>query len=125
LSLRLVGVCFMALAIYVGCESAFDLTEKRHPEHSIAGIILACVSLIAMPILSRAKKKVGHSLSSAAMCADARQADFCVYLSAILLVGLVLNAALGWWWADPIAGLVMVPILAKEGVDGIRAKHCC
>ena len=125
LSLRIVGGCFLALAVYVGLESAFDLIGRRQPERSIPGIILACVSLVVMPILARAKKKVGHSLASAAMCADARQTDFCVYLSAILLVGLVLNALLGWWWADPVAGLIMVPIIAKEGIDGIRAKHCC
>ena len=78
-----------------------------------------------MPLVSRAKKKVGDSMSSAAMHADAKQTDFCVYLSGILLVGLLLNTALAWWWADPIAALVMVPIIAKEGVDGMKAKTCC
>src|SRR6266446_3301492 len=92
---------------------------------TIAGIILACISLVVMPILSRAKKKVGYELRSAAMNADARQADFCVYLSAILLSGLLLNATLGWWWADPAAALIMVPIIAKEGLDGVRGKACC
>lgn len=125
LSLRIVGGCFIALALYVGYESASDLLSRKQPEHSVPGIILACVSLIVMPLLSRAKKKVGHSLSSAAMCADAKQTDFCVYLSAILLMGLLLNAAFGWWWADPIAALIMVPIIAKEGIDGIKAKACC
>jgi len=105
LSLRIVGFCFLALAV--------------SPERSIPGIVLACVSLIVMPLLSRAKKKVGNSLSSAAMHADAKQTDFCVYLSVILLAGLVLNATLGWWWADPIAALIMVPIIAKEGLDGM------
>src|SRR5437588_104085 len=76
-----------------------------------------------MPILSRAKRKVGNALSSAAMNADARQTDFCVYLSAILLAGLVLNAGLGWWWADPIAALTMVPIIAKEGFDGLKSRR--
>ena len=78
-----------------------------------------------MPVLSQAKKKVGIELGSTAMHADARQTDFCVYLSAILLVGLLLNAGLGWWWADPIAALVMVPIIAKEGMDGMKARTCC
>jgi divalent metal cation (Fe/Co/Zn/Cd) transporter len=78
-----------------------------------------------MPILSRAKKKVGNALGSAAMKADARQTDFCVYLSTILLAGLLMNAVLGWWWADPIAALIMVPIIAKEGIDGIKARTCC
>ena len=125
LSLRIVGVCFFVLAVYIACESASDLLSGEQPEHSIPGIALACVSLIVMPLLSRAKKKVGNSLSSAAMHADAKQTDFCVYLSVILLAGLLLNALLGWWWADPIAALIMVPIIAKEGIDGIKAKTCC
>ena len=115
-SLRIVGICFLALAAYVGYESISDLANRKAPEHSIPGIILACVSLVVMPVLSRAKKRVGNELESAAMQADARQTDFCVYLSAILLIGLLLNAALGWWWADPLAGLIMIPIIAKEGV---------
>jgi divalent metal cation (Fe/Co/Zn/Cd) transporter len=125
LSLRLVGACFVALALYVGYESVSNLVEKKAPEHSIPGIILACVSLVVMPLLSRAKKRVGNELGSAAMHADAKQTDFCVYLSAILLAGLFLNLTLGWWWADPFAAIVMVPIIAKEGVDGIRARACC
>lgn len=125
LSLRIVGACFLALAVYVAYESGSDLLSGKQPEHSIPGIALACVSLIVMPLLSRAKKKVGNSLSSAAMHADAKQTDFCVYLSAILLAGLLLNAGLGWWWADPLAALVMVPIIAKEGIDGMKATSCC
>jgi divalent metal cation (Fe/Co/Zn/Cd) transporter len=125
LSLRLVGVCFVALALYVGYESISDLAGRKAPEHSIPGIILACVSLVVMPLLSRAKKRVGNELGSAAMHADAKQTDFCVYLSAILLAGLLLNVTLGWWRADPFAAIVMVPIIAKEGVDGIRARACC
>jgi divalent metal cation (Fe/Co/Zn/Cd) transporter len=125
LSLRIVGGCFVALAVYVAYESVSDLIRKTFPEHSIPGIVLACVSLIVMPILSRAKKKVGKALASAAMKADARQTDFCVYLSTILLAGLLLNAVLGWWWADPIAALIMVPIIVKEGIDGLKARTCC
>jgi divalent metal cation (Fe/Co/Zn/Cd) transporter len=125
LSLRIVGVCFLALALYVGYESVSDLVSRKAPEHSIAGIVLACVSLVVMPVLSRAKKKVATGLGSSAMHADAKQTDFCVYLSAILLIGLLLNAMLGWYWADPLAGLIMVPIIAKEGFDGIRARACC
>ena len=78
-----------------------------------------------MPILSRAKKDVGEKLGSAAMNADAKQTDFCVYLSALLLAGLLLNTVLGWWWGDPAAALIMVPIIAKEGVDGLRGDTCC
>jgi divalent metal cation (Fe/Co/Zn/Cd) transporter len=77
-----------------------------------------------MPVLSRAKRKVGSALGSAAMHADATQTDFCVYLSAILLVGLLLNALFGWWWADPVAALAMVPLIAKEGFDGLRGEGC-
>jgi divalent metal cation (Fe/Co/Zn/Cd) transporter len=116
---------FLALAVYIAYEAVSDLGRRTAPEHSISGIALACVSLVVMPILSRAKRKVGIALSSAAMNADARQTDFCVYLSAILLAGLVLNAALGWWWADPIAALLMVPIIGKEGFDGVKARGCC
>jgi divalent metal cation (Fe/Co/Zn/Cd) transporter len=125
LSLRAVGVCFLSLAAFVGYESISNLVTRKSPEHSLPGIVLACVSLVVMPLLSRAKKKVGSELGSVAMQADAKQTDFCVYLSAILLIGLVLNLSLGWWWADPIAALVMVPIMAKEGIDGTRAKACC
>jgi divalent metal cation (Fe/Co/Zn/Cd) transporter len=124
-ALRIVGACFLLLAAYVAYESASDLWSKTAPEHSVPGIILACVSLIVMPLLSRAKRRVGRALGSAAMHADARQTEFCTYLSAILLFGLLLNATFGLWWADPLAGLVMVPIIAKEGVEGLRAKTCC
>jgi divalent metal cation (Fe/Co/Zn/Cd) transporter len=124
-SLRIVGVCFLALSAYIAYESVSDLISRKIPEHSVAGIILASVSLLVMPILSRAKKRVGKALGSAAMNADAKQTDFCMYLSAILLVGLVLNSVLGWWWADPAAALIMVPIIAKEGLDGVKGKQCC
>jgi divalent metal cation (Fe/Co/Zn/Cd) transporter len=124
LSLRLVGGCFLALAAYISYKSISDLMQRNSPEESIPGIILACVSLLAMPLLSRAKKKVGRELGSAAMHADARQTDFCFYLSAILLGGLLLNAVAGWWWADPVAALIMVPIIAKEGVEGLRGEAC-
>ncbi len=125
LSLRIVGVCFLALAAYVGYESISDLVTRKAPEHSISGIILACVSLVVMPLLSRAKKKVATELRSSAMHADAKQTDFCVYLSAILLIGLLLNTALGWWWADPAAALIMVPLIAKEGVEAMKGETCC
>lgn len=124
ISLRIVGTCFLVLAAYIGYESTSDLVNRRAPEHSIPGIILACISLLVMPVLSRAKKDVGKKLQSPAMAADAKQTDFCVYLSAILLVGLLLNATLGWWWADPAAALIMVPMIAKEGVEGVRGKAC-
>ena len=123
-ALMIVGACFLALAAYITYESATDLWSKKAPEHSIPGIILACVSLIVMPLLSRAKRKVGRALGSAAMHADAKQTEFCRYLSAILLVGLLLNTLFGLWWADPVAALVMVPIIAKEGTEGLQGKAC-
>jgi divalent metal cation (Fe/Co/Zn/Cd) transporter len=123
-ALKTVGSCFLALAAYIAYESATDLWSKRASEHSIPGILLAGVSLVVMPLLSRAKRRVGRSLGSTAMHADAKQTEFCTYLSAILLVGLFLNAAFGLWWADPLAGLIMVPIIAKEGFDGLQGKAC-
>ncbi len=125
LSLRIVGICFAALAAWIAYEALSDLIVRNAPRRSMPGIILACASVVIMPILSRAKKKVGRDLKSAAMDADATQTDFCAYLSAILLGGLLLNAVFGWWWADPTAALIMVPIIAKEGFAGITAKACC
>jgi divalent metal cation (Fe/Co/Zn/Cd) transporter len=123
-ALRIVGACFLAPAAYIAYESIGDLVLRNVPEHSIPGIALACASLAAMPLLSRAKRKVATGLGSGAMHADARQTEFCTYLSAILLGGLLLNALLGLWWADPVAGLVMVPIIAKEGMEGVQGKGC-
>jgi divalent metal cation (Fe/Co/Zn/Cd) transporter len=125
LSLRIVGVCFFALAVFVGYESVTTLLTRKPPERSVAGIALACISLVVMPLLARAKRKIGRELGSTAMHADATQTDFRVYLSAILLVGLLLNAGFGFWWADPLSALVMVPIIVKEGIDGMRARACC
>ena len=124
IALRIVGLCFIALAVYIGYESIGDLVRRQAPEHSIPGIVLACVSLLVMPLLSRAKRKVGTALESAAMHADAKQTDFCIYLSAILLGGLLLNALFGLWWADPVSALVMTPIIAKEGIEGVRGQAC-
>jgi len=123
-ALRIVSLCFLGLAAYVGYESLSDLVRKHAPERSIAGIALACASLVVMPLLSRAKRKIGDALNSAAMNADAKQTEFCAYLSAILLVGLLLNAVWGLWWADPIAALVMTSIIANEGIQGLRSKSC-
>ncbi len=124
LSLRIVGVCFIALALYITYEALSDLISKTAPKHSLPGIVLACVSLVVMPLLSSAKRKVGRAMGSAAMHADAKQTEFCTYLSAILLGGLLLNAFWGWWWADPAAALIMIPIIAKEGVEGLRGNAC-
>lgn len=123
-ALQIVGVCFLGLALYITYHSLTSLLTRAAPERSIAGIILACVSLILMPMLSRRKRAVAAILGSAAMVANAKQTEFCTYLSAILLGGLLLNAILGLWWADPVAGLVMVPIIGKEGIDALRNKTC-
>jgi len=123
-ALRVVGLCFLVVAAYIAYESGIDLVSRRAPEHSVPGIILACVSLVVMPLLSRAKRSVGRALGSAAMHADAKQTEFCTYLSAILLGGLLLNAIFGLWWADPVAALVMLPIIAKEGIEALRGKSC-
>jgi divalent metal cation (Fe/Co/Zn/Cd) transporter len=124
-ALRVVGVSFLALAAYVAYEAVAHLVAAEAPDASLAGIVLAGVSLIVMPLLARAKRGVASRIQSAALTADARQTDLCAYLSAILLGGLTLNAAFGWWWADPVAGLVMTPIIAKEGWEAIRGKTCC
>jgi len=124
IALRLVGASFVLLAAYVAYEAASSLGRREAPEHSVPGIMLAVAALIVMPILARAKRRVAQGLNSDAMHADSRQTDLCAYLSAILLGGLLLNTALGWWWADPVAGLIMVPIIAKEGVDALRGKSC-
>jgi divalent metal cation (Fe/Co/Zn/Cd) transporter len=125
LTLRIVGVCFLALAAYVGYEGVSHLIRQRAAEYSLFGIIIACTSLVVMPLLSRAKRRVASQLQSAAMAADAKQTQFCTYLSAILLIGLLLNAWFGLWWADPVAGLIMVPIIAREGVAGLKGDTCC
>jgi len=123
-ALRIVGWCFIALGLYVAYESGAALILHKTPDKSVAGIVVAASSAVVMPLLAKAKRRVAGGIGSAAMMADSRQADLCAYLSAILLVGLLLNATLGWWWADPVAGLAMVPIILKEGTDGIRAKAC-
>ena len=123
-TLRIVGCCFLALALYILYESASTLIRHDAPERSIPGILIAAVSVVVMPILAKAKRRVAAGIGSRAMHADSRQTDFCTYLSAILLGGLLLNAVLGWWWADPVAGLAMVPIIAKEGIAGLRGVAC-
>lgn len=124
LAQRLVGASFLLLALYVAADSVSTLLKRETPEHSLPGILVAVAALIVMPLLARAKRNVARGLSSGAMHADSRQTDLCAYLSAILLGGLLLNAALGWWWADPVAGLIMVPIITKEGIGALRGENC-
>jgi divalent metal cation (Fe/Co/Zn/Cd) transporter len=114
----------MGLAVYILYDSVSILVRHEAPERSIPGIVIAAVSVVVMPLLARSKRQVASKISSAAMRADSRQTDFCAYLSAILLCGLLLNALFGWWWADPIAALIMVPIIANEGIEALKGEHC-
>ncbi|MBA2502173.1 MAG: cation transporter [Pyrinomonadaceae bacterium] len=125
IALRLVGVSFLLLAGYVAFDAVKSLLLRETPDASHVGIGLATLSLIVMPLLARAKRRVAVSLKSRALEADSRQTDICAYLSAILLAGLGMNALFGWWWADPVAGLVMIPIIAKEGIEALRGETCC
>jgi divalent metal cation (Fe/Co/Zn/Cd) transporter len=125
ITLKIVGWCFITLALYVIYESGSDLIRHEAPDRSIPGIILAGVSVVVMPILARAKQRISAGIGSGAMRADSRQTDFCAYLSGILLGGLLLNALFGLWWADPVAGLVMTPLIAKEGIEALRGERCC
>ena len=124
-ALKLVGVSFLALAAYVAFDAVKSLYYREVPQASYVGIALAAFSLAVMPLLARAKRRVAAEIGSRALQADSRQTDICTYLSAILLGGLILNALLGWWWADPVAALVMVPIIVKEGVEALRGETCC
>ncbi len=124
IALKLVGIGFLLLAAYVAFDAVKSLLMREPPEASYIGIGIAAVSLIVMPLLARAKRQVAVQLNSRAMQADSRQTDLCAYLSAILLAGLVLNALFGLWWADPVAGLVMTPIIAKEGIEALRGEAC-
>lgn len=123
-AVRVVGWCFLALGVYLVVDSAKTLWFHERPDTSIAGIVLTALSVVVMPLLARAKRDVARGLSSAALRAEAAQTSLCAYLSAITLGGLVLNAAVGWWWADPVAALGMVPIILKESIEALRGDHC-
>ncbi len=125
LALRLVGLSFIALAAYVAGDAIYSLWQRQAPDQSYLGIGLALVSLMVMPLLARAKRRLAAELGSPALHADSQQTRICAYLSVILLGGLTLNAALGWWWADPVAALLMTPLIAGEGVEALRGKTCC
>ena len=123
-ALKLVGVSFLLLAAFVAFDSAKSLLAREAPERSIAGIVIAVLSLVVMPCLAYQKRKLAGDLSSAALRADSRQSSLCAYLSLILLAGLLLNALVHWWWADPVAGLCMVPIILNEGRAALRGETC-
>ena len=124
-ALRVIAYSFFALAGYVAFESIRALLGSGEVEHSTIGIVLASVSLVVMPFLSYAQRRAGRELGSSTAVADSKQTLLCTYLSAVLLVGLVLNSTLGWSWADPIAGLVIAAIAVREGRNAWRGDVCC
>lgn len=121
---RFVGATFLALALYVTAEAAWTLWAREEPAESLAGILLAAVSLAVMPAIAWGKLRAAAHLRSAALAAEARETLACAWLSAALLVGLAANAAAGWWWADPAVALLMVPWLVREGLEGVRGEGC-
>ena len=125
---RVVGWCFLALGAYIAYESVESLWTRSRPDRTLIGIAVLAASAVVMPLLARAKRRVAHALESRSLGSEAAQTSLCAYLSIIALAGLALNALFGWWWADPLAALAMVPIIAKEGLAGIRQQHpadCC
>jgi len=125
---RLIGASFLVLAAFVGVEAIRSLVGGHEPEASPVGIGLTAVSLVVMPLLARRKLAVAIELGSRAAKADSAQTQACAWLSAVVLVGLVLNAGLGWWWADPVAALGVVALLVREGREALVAEHiddCC
>jgi len=125
LTRRAIAWCFLALAIYVSYDSATSLWRREPPDRSVVGVLILALSVVVMPLLARAKRRVARALRSGALESEATQTALCAYLSVIALGGVVLNALLGWWWADPIAALAMVPIIAKEGLKGARGEATC
>jgi len=122
-ALRLVGASLLVLAAYVAGDALLSILRRDAPQESLAGIALAGISLMVMPLLARSKRRLASQLDSDALRADAVQTIICAYLSAILLAGLALNAQLSWWWADPLAALAMVPIITREGLEAWRGDH--
>ncbi len=121
---RIVGWCFIALAVYVTYDGLQSLLRREAPDRSVVGIVILALSVVVMPLLARAKRRVARALSSRALESEAAQTSLCAYLSVIALAGVALNATMGWWWADPVAALAMVPIIAHEGLEGVRGEAC-
>lgn len=124
-AMRLIAVSFFGLAVFVSVDAVRTLLGASEPDHSTVGIVLAAVSLAIMPFLSWFERRTGRELGSASAVADSRQTLLCTYLSAVLLVGLLLNTTLGWTWADPVAALVIAAVAVKEGVEAWRGDACC
>lgn len=123
-AMRAIAVSFLGLAVFVTVDAARALLGAGEPHHSTAGVVLAAVSLAVMPGLSWIERRTGRELGSASAVADSKQTLICSYLSAVLLVGLLLNGALGWWWADPVAALVIAGFAVREGVEAWRGDAC-
>ncbi|MGO1628217.1 cation transporter [Microbacterium sp. JB110] len=124
-ALRVISVSFFALAVYVSVEAVLSLAGLREPEHSPVGIAIAALSLVVMPFLSWFERRTGRELGSASAMADSKQTLICTYLSAALLIGLLLNSLLGWAWADAIAALVIAGFAVREGIEAWRGDACC
>ena len=124
-ALRFIAFSFFALAVYVAIDAVLSLLGVDEPRPSVIGIALATASLVVMPVLSLAQRHAGRELGSVSAVADSKQTLLCTYLSAALLAGLVLNAAAGWWWADPVAALVIAAVAVREGVNAWRGDPCC
>ncbi|PVC84432.1 cation transporter [Streptomyces sp. CS131] len=124
-ALRIIAVSFLALAAYVAVDAVRALTGTGEAEPSPLGIVIAALSLAIMPFLSAAQRRAGREIGSASAVADSKQTLLCTYLSAVLLVGLILNAAFGWSWADPVAALAIAGIAVKEGREAWRGEGCC
>ncbi len=122
---QVISISFFLLAAYVAVASVYDLVGGHHPDASFMGIGLAVVTAATMPLLARAKRKVGHALGSSATVSEAAQNQLCAYLSIALLVGLLANAVVGWWWADPLAALVIAAVAVREGRESWRGEGCC
>ncbi len=125
LTLRIIAISFFALAAFVTVDSVRSLTGGGEAQHSTAGIVIAALSLAIMPVLSWLQRRAGRELGSRTAVADSKQTLLCTYLSAVLLVGLVLNSTLGWWWADAGAALVIAAIAVREGINAWRGDVCC
>ncbi|GEK23077.1 hypothetical protein CXY01_35970 [Cellulomonas xylanilytica] len=124
-AMRTIALSFFGLAAFVTVDATRTLLNATEPEHSTVGIILAAVSLAVMPVLSWFERRTGRELGSASAVADSQQTLICTYLSAVLLVGLVLNSTLGWWWADPIAAVVIAAFAIREGIEAWKGEACC
>ena len=125
LARRLIAVSFFALAAYVTVESVRAVLTREQPDPSVVGIALAALSLVVMPLLSLWQRRTGRELGSGAVVADSTQTLLCTYLSAVLLVGLLANALVGWWWLDPVAALVIAAVAVREGRSNWRGDACC